>query len=157
MILLVSSQILSGLEVDNLIKVIDHALQVRPAVDGDPLQTGGRIGKVLRVLIPLAVVIPAVEFNVALVIVADLQLGQVDDRAGQLGIQRDISVSLGGIAVAIDHNMDRDAVSGLNDVVHASFLRLADPLAGFLIIGQNPSQVLCAVKIVRKTPTLTGL
>ena len=139
-ILLVSSQILSGLEVDNLIKVIDHALQVRPAVDGDPLQTGGRIGKVLRVLIPLAVVIPAVEFNVALVIVADLQLGQVDDRAGQLGIQRDISVSLGGIAVAIDHNMDRDAVSGLNDVVHASFLRLADPLAGFLIKGQNPGQ-----------------
>ena len=155
MILLVSSQILSGLEVDNLIKVIDHALQVRPAVDRSRLHASRRsliVGDIGLVDIPQTIVVPAVEFNVALVIVADLQLGQVDDRAGQLGIQRDISVSLGGIAVAIDHKMDGDAVSDLNDVVHVSFLGRADPLA--FRKGQNPSQGFSAHETVLFSRTL---
>ena len=126
-----------GLEVNHVLIVIDHALQVRPAVHRDLLQTGGRIGKVLRVLIPLAVVVPAVELIVAGVVVADLQLGQVDGRTLQLRIQTNSLVCLAGIAVTIDHKLNgmQLAPLGINGHILGDSRCVAECIARAVSIG----------------------
>ena len=94
------------LEVNDLVLVIDHALQIRPPVDGFLLQTGRGICGVRLVVIPCAVVVPAVELVVPGVIVGNVDRGQVNDMPLRLAFERDVLISLRGVAVAINHKMD---------------------------------------------------
>ena len=106
MVILEVSQGFLTLEVNDLVLVIDHALQIRPAVDGFLLQTGRGICGVRLVVIPRAVVVPAVELVVPGVIVGNVDRGQVNNMPLRLAFERDVLISLRGVAVAINHKMD---------------------------------------------------
>mgnify|MGYP007134717243 CR=1 FL=1 len=106
MVILEVSQGFLTLEVNDLVLVIDHALQIRPAVDGFLLQTGRGISGVALVDIKQAVVVPAVELVVPGVIVGNVDRGQVNDMTLRLAFERDVLISLRGVAVAINHKMD---------------------------------------------------
>ena len=104
----VSNAVCVGHVVNNILIVIDHADDVRPAVHGDGVQTCAF--RVLLVLVPRAVVEPAVEVVLAGVVcgvvIGNVQLGQVNDRAlGHLAKRLGV-VSLGRVAVAVDDNLD---------------------------------------------------
>ena len=104
----VSNAVCVGHVVNNILIVIDHADDVRPAVHGDGVQTYAF--RVPLVLVPRAVVEPAVEVVpagvVCGVVIGNVQLGQVNDRALGHLFERDSLVGLFGIAVAVDHNID---------------------------------------------------
>ena len=105
-VILEVSQGFLTLEVNDLVLVIDHALQIRPPVDGFLLQTGRGISGVALVDIKQAVVVPAVELVVPGVIVGNVDRGQVNDMTLRLAFERDVLISLRGVAVAINHKMD---------------------------------------------------
>ena len=105
-VILEVSQGFLTLEVNDLVLVIDHALQIRPPVDGFLLQAGRGICGVRLVVIPRAVVVPAVELVVPGVIVGNVDRGQVNDMTLRLAFERDVLISLRGVAVAINHKMD---------------------------------------------------
>ena len=106
MVILEVSQGFLTLEVNDLVLVIDHALQIRPPVDGFLLQTGRGISGVALVDIKQAVVVPAVELVVPGVIVGNVDRGQVNDMTLRLAFERDVLISLRGVAVAINHKVD---------------------------------------------------
>ena len=105
-VILVVSPGFLALEVNDRDIVVDHALQIRPAVDGFLLQTGRGISGVALVDIKQAVVVPAVELVVPGVIVGNVDRGQVNDMTLRLAFERDVLISLRGVAVAINHKMD---------------------------------------------------
>ena len=105
-VILEVSQGFLTLEVNDLVLVIDHALQIRPPVDGFLLQTGRGICGVALVDIKQAVVVPAVELVVPGVIVGNVDRGQVNDMPLRLAFERDVLISLRGVAVAINHKVD---------------------------------------------------
>ena len=105
-VILEVSQGFLTLEVNDLVLVIDHALQIRPPVDGFLLQAGRGICGVALVDIKQAVVVPAVELVVPGVIVGNVDRGQVNDMTLRLAFERDVLISLRGVAVAINHKMD---------------------------------------------------
>ena len=112
--------------------VVDHALEVRPAVDGDLLETGGRICGILQIVVPLAVVVPAVEVDLAagilaVVVCVDVDRGQIN-RLTLLHLAKgDGLVSLRRVAVAVDHELNGMHFcfpdSGKGDVVEDSVVR----------------------------------
>ena len=107
---LVSNAVCVGHVVNNLLIVVDHALEVRPAVDGFLGKATGRICGVPLIGVPQAVVVPAVEVVLAGVVcgvvIGNVQLGQVNDRALGHLFECDSLVSLFGVAVAVDDNLD---------------------------------------------------
>ena len=100
---------------DDLLIVIDHADDIRPAVDRDRLKTCGRVFGVRLVVVPLAVVVPAVEVVFAavvrFVVVGDLDRAQINDCTLRLLFERNRLEGLGHVAVAVDHQIDRVAVA----------------------------------------------
>ena len=95
---------------DDLLIVIDHADDVRPAVDRDRIKTCGRVFGVRLVLVPLAVVVPAVEVvfagAVCSVVVGNVERSQINDCTLRLLFERNRLEFLGRVAVAVDHNVD---------------------------------------------------
>ena len=77
---------------DDLLIVIDHADDVRPAVDRDRIKTCGRGFGVRLVLVPLAVVVPAVEVvfagAVCSVVVGNVERSQINDCTLRLLFER---------------------------------------------------------------------
>ena len=129
-----------GLEVNHVLIVIDHALEVRPAVDGLRRQTGRRIltGRDIGLVdIPQTVIVPAVELIVAGVVFADVHIVQVDDRALQLRIQTNSLVCLAGIAVTIDHKLNgmQLAPLGINGHILGDSRCVAERIARAVSLG----------------------
>ena len=95
---------------DDLLIVIDHADDIRPAVDRDRLKTCGRVFGVRLVVVPLAVVVPAVEVvfagAVCSVVVGNVERSQINDCTLRLLFERNRLEGLGHVAVAVDHNVD---------------------------------------------------
>ena len=95
---------------DDLLIVIDHADDIRPAVDRDRLKTCGRVFGVRLVVVPLAVVVPAVEVVFAavvrFVVVSNVERSQINDCTLRLLFERNRLEGLGHVAVAVDHNVD---------------------------------------------------
>ena len=128
-VVLIGFQVFLSVEVDDLLIVVDHALEVRPAVDGDLFQTGRGIGRIPLVIIPPAVVVPAVEviFSgiVRGVVVANVDRGQVNDRALRLTSEINSPVRIRRVAVAVDHKLD-----GAQILRFLNILRIAAVVAG---------------------------
>ena len=95
---------------DDLLIVIDHADDIRPAVDRDRIKTCGRGFGVRLVLVPLVVVVPAVEVvfagAVCSVVVGNVERSQINDCTLRLLFERNCLEFLGRVAVAVDHNVD---------------------------------------------------
>ena len=95
---------------DDLLIVIDHADDIRPAVDRDRLKTCGRVFGVRLVVVPLAVVVPAVEVVFAavvrFVVVGNVERIQINDCTLRLRVKRNCLECLGHVAIAVDHNVD---------------------------------------------------
>ena len=93
-----------------LLIVIDHGDDVGPAIDGDAIQAVRGVSGVLLVVVPGAIVIPAVKFilagGIGCVVVADIQLAQVDDSALGLLVKCHGLVGLLKVAIAVDHHID---------------------------------------------------
>ena len=109
-VFLIGRKVLRAPEVNDILIVIDHAPEVRPAVHGDLFQTSRGIGGVCLVIIPPAVVIPAVEVIVSGivrgVVVVNVDRGQVNVRALRLISEIKSLVELRRVAVAVDHKLD---------------------------------------------------
>ena len=95
---------------DDLLIVIDHADDIRPAVDRDRLKTCGRVFGVLLVVVPLAVVVPAVEVvfagAVCGVVVGNVERSQINDCTLRLRVKRNCLECLGHVAIAVDHELN---------------------------------------------------
>ena len=93
-----------------LLIVIDHGDDVGPAIDGDAFQAVRGVSGVLLVVVPGAIVIPAVKFilagGIGCVVVADIQLAQVDDSALGLLVKCHDLVGRLKVAIAVDHHFD---------------------------------------------------
>ena len=93
-----------------LLIVIDHGDDVGPAIDGDAIQAVRGVSGVLLVVVPGAIVIPAVKFilagGIGCVVVADIQLAQVDDSALGLFVKFHGLVGRLKVAIAVDHHID---------------------------------------------------
>ena len=93
-----------------LLIVIDHGDDVGPAIDGDAFQAVRGVSGVLLVVVPGAIVIPAVKFilagGIGCVVVADIQLAQVDDSALGLLVKCHGLVGRLKVAIAVDHHID---------------------------------------------------
>ena len=93
-----------------LLIVIDHGDDVGPAIDGDAIQAVRGVSGVLLVVVPGAIVIPAVKFilagGIGCVVVADIQLVQVDDSALGLLVKCHDLVGCLKVAIAVDHHFD---------------------------------------------------
>ena len=95
---------------DDLLIVIDHADDIRPAVDRDRIKTGGRICGILQVVVPLTVVVPAVEVvfagAVCGVVVGNVERSQINDCTLRLRVKRNCLECLGHVAIAVDHELN---------------------------------------------------
>ena len=128
-VVLIGFQVFRSVEVDDLLIVVDHALEVRPAVHCDFFQTSRGIVRIRLVIIPIAVVVPAVEviFSgiVRGVVVANVDRGQVNDLALRLTSEINSLVRIRRVAVAVDHKLD-----GAQILRFLNFLRIAAVVAG---------------------------
>ena len=93
-----------------LLIVIDHGDDVGPAIDGDGFQAVRGVSGILLVAVPGAIVIPTVKFilagGIGCVVVADIQLAQVDDSALGLFVKCHGLVGRLKVAIAVDHHID---------------------------------------------------
>ena len=93
-----------------LLIVIDHGDDVGPAIDGDGFQAVRGVSGILLVAVPGAIVIPTVKFilagGIGCVVVADIQLAQVDDSALGLFVKFHGLVGRLKVAIAVDHHID---------------------------------------------------
>ena len=93
-----------------LLIVIDHGDDVGPAIDGDAIQAVRGVSGILLVAVPGAIVIPTVKFilagGIGCVVVADIQLAQVDDSALGLFVKFHGLVGRLKVAIAVDHHID---------------------------------------------------
>ena len=131
MVFLVSGKVLRTPEVNDRDIVIDHALKIRPPVDGFLLQAGRGICGVSLVDIKQAVVVPAVELVVPGVIVGNVDRGQVNDIILRLAFERDVLISLRGVAVAVNHKVDGDQLFFALDIERNGLID--SPLALYIL------------------------
>ena len=107
MVSLIISQCFLRGEVDNRLIVIDHAPDVRPAVDGDRTQAGRRIRGIFLIFVPCAVIIPAVELTFGSIIICNVQFAQINGISLRDLIKSNRLVGCREVTVAVDHNIDR--------------------------------------------------